>query len=54
MANTTTDSLPVPFVTFLRSMFEDGAFVMNGFLTAYQLNRVDLDNYGAFLEIDEK
>jgi hypothetical protein len=27
--------------------------VPNSFLTPYQLNRVDTDNYGALIEVDE-
>lgn len=34
-------------------MTKDGQYVANNWLTPWELNRIDTDNYGTMLELDE-
>eukprot|EP00356_Strombidium_inclinatum_P009324 CAMPEP_0170497662 /NCGR_PEP_ID=MMETSP0208-20121228/25371_1 /TAXON_ID=197538 /ORGANISM="Strombidium inclinatum, Strain S3" /LENGTH=159 /DNA_ID=CAMNT_0010774547 /DNA_START=2250 /DNA_END=2729 /DNA_ORIENTATION=- len=51
--NTNLDIMPVPLIVFLSNLCQPGSYVPNGFLTPYQLNRIDTDNYGAIIAMDE-
>jgi hypothetical protein len=46
-AHSGTDHLPVPLLVFMQNLIKPGAYVPDQFLTRYQLNRIDTDNYGA-------
>lgn len=44
-----TDSrVPPPLLTFMAN-FKQGAFVPDGFLTPFELNRIKVDDYGAIV-----
>ena len=47
-------TIPPPLLIFLQKFSKKGQFIPNKFLTPYEINRVDYDNYGAFLELDDK
>ena len=51
--NTTADDIPVPLLIFIKNLTSPGQFVPDGFLTRYQINRIDSDNYGAIIVLDE-
>ena len=50
---TNVDVMPVPLIVFLHNITQSGNYVPNNFLTPYQLNRIDTDNYGALIDLDE-
>jgi hypothetical protein len=50
--NAHIDSIPIPLISFLTKFLKKGSFIPNKFLTNYEINRIDYDNYGAFLELD--
>jgi len=45
--------MPIPLLMFINNMCQAGKYVPNQFLTPYQLNRLDTDNYGAIINLDE-
>lgn len=45
--------MPVPLIIFIQNLTMKGTYVPNQFLTRYQLNRIDTDNYGAFIDLDD-
>ena len=51
--NTNVDVMPVPLIIFLSNLCAAKSYVPDGFLTTYQLNRIDVDNYGAIISLDE-
>ena len=51
--NTNVDVMPVPLIVFLHNITQNGNYVPDSFLTPYQLNRIDTDNYGALINLDE-
>lgn len=51
--NTAIGKIPSPLISFLQNMTRDGQFVANNWLTPWELNRIDTDNYGTMLELDE-
>ena len=51
--NTNVDVMPVPLIVFLHNITQNGNYVPDSFLTPYQLNRLDTDNYGALINLDE-
>ena len=51
--NTSTDTTPIPLIIFMDNLTQKGAYVPNAFLSKYQLNRIDTDNYGAIIDLDE-
>ena len=51
--NTNVDVMPVPLIIFLSNLCAAKSYVPDGFLTKYQLNRIDVDNYGAIISLDE-
>lgn len=53
LENTTVTKLPAPLIMFLNNICTAGSYVPDGFLTPFMLNRVDTDNYGAFISLDE-
>lgn len=53
VANTNVDIMPVPLIVFIDNLTQEGNYVPNSFLSKYQLNRIDTDNYGAFISIDD-
>ena len=50
--NTNRIDFPVPLLMFLNNICTAGSYVPDGMMTEYQLNRVDTDNYGAFISLD--
>ena len=44
--------IPTPLLLFLNGICQPGTFVPDEWLTPYQLNRIDIDNYGAIIELD--
>lgn len=52
--NTKVGNFPTALLEFLRNLLKDGGFAPNNFLTPWEMNRVDVDNYGAFINLDEK
>lgn len=50
---TNVDFMPVPLIIFLNNITQNGNYVPDNFLTPYQLNRIDTDNYGAIISLDE-
>ena len=51
--DTTAEKLPEPLLLFLNGVTTPGTFVPDNWLTPFQLNRLDVDNYGAIIAIDE-
>lgn len=49
---TTLERIPGPLIIFLSNLTQKGQFVPDRFLTPYELNRIDLDNYGAIVDLD--
>lgn len=49
---TTLERIPGPLIVFLSNLTQKGQFVPDRFLTPYELNRIDLDNYGAIVDLD--
>ena len=49
---TMIDFVPEPLMLFLNNAVRPGTYVADGFMTPYQLNRIDLDNYGAIISLD--
>lgn len=49
---TTLESIPGPLIVFIANLTKNGQFVPDHFLTPYELNRIDLDNYGAIVDLD--
>ena len=45
--------LPTPLLLFLNGMTTQGTFIPDNWLTPYQLNRIDIDNYGAIIDLDD-
>ena len=45
-------TLPDKMLDFLCNLTKDGDYVPDGLLTYWELDRIDLDNYGAFVSID--
>ena len=51
--NTNADTMPIPLIVFMENLTHPGAYVPNAFLSKFQLGRIDTDNYGAILDLDE-
>ena len=51
--STTVAAVPEPLMLFLNNVCRPGTYVADDFLTPYQLNRIDLDNYGAIINLDK-
>ena len=45
--------LPTPLLLFLNQICQPGTFVPDDWLTPFQMNRVDIDNYGAIIGLDD-
>jgi hypothetical protein len=45
--------MPVPLVVFIHNLIQRGSYVPNNFLSRFQLNRIDTDNYGAIIHLDK-
>jgi hypothetical protein len=43
---------PEPLSKFLAHLTENGTFVPDNLLTHFEMNRVELDNYGAFVNME--
>jgi hypothetical protein len=44
---------PSPLILFLASLFRSNAYPPDSFLTEFELNRVRLDKYGAFVDLKD-
>ena len=44
--------MPIPLIIFINNLCQTKSYVPNNFLTPYQLNRIDTDNYGAIIDLD--
>jgi len=53
LESTTLDSIPGPLIIFISNLTKDGQYVPDNFLTPYELNRIDLDNYSAIVDLDQ-
>ena len=53
MNNTNIDVMPIPLVIFIADICQPKKFVPDNFLSNYQMNRIDTDNYGAFITLDQ-
>ena len=53
VSNTNNEDFPIPLVMFINKICGEGRYVPDAFLTPYQLNRIDTDNYGAILSVDD-
>ena len=51
---TTLETFPSPLTIFISNLTRNGQYVPDNFLTPYEMNRVDLDNYSAFVNLDFK
>lgn len=51
--STKIELVPEPLLLFLNNIVRQGTYVADGFMTPYQLNRIDLDNYGAIIHLDK-
>ena len=51
-ASTNVDHMPIPLIIFINNLCQTKSYVPNNFLTPYQLNRIDTDNYGAIIDLD--
>ena len=51
-ASTNVDQMPIPLIIFINNLCQSKSYVPNNFLTNYQLNRIDTDNYGAIISLD--
>lgn len=49
---TNVDSMPIPLIIFINNLCQQKSYVPNNFLTKWQLNRIDTDNYGAIIDLD--
>jgi len=49
---TNLDSMPIPLIIFINNLCQQKSYVPNNFLTKWQLNRIDTDNYGAIIDLD--
>ena len=45
--------IPGPLILFLASLFKTNAYPPDNFLTEFELNRVRLDKYGAFIDMKD-
>lgn len=44
--NTNVYDFPKPLLLFFANIMKEGQYIPDGFLTPYELNRVEFDNYG--------
>lgn len=40
-------SMPMPLLNFFKTLSKEGAYVPDGFLTPFEMNRLTLDDYGS-------
>lgn len=45
--------MPLPLLVFIQNLCKEGAYIPNNFLTPYELNRIDVNNYGAIISLDD-
>ena len=53
LENTDLKIVPIPFIVFLGNMIHHKTFMPDNFLTEFELNRLQLDDYGALFHPDE-
>ena len=42
-------NFPKPLLLFFANVLKEGQYIPDGFLTPYELNRLDYDNYGRMI-----
>jgi hypothetical protein len=51
--NTNVKDMPIPLVIFLSNLVKPKAYVPQNFLTEFELNRLETDQYGAVGKLNE-
>lgn len=52
LENIRLNQVPKPLLSFLDGLIKDKQFIPDNFATTYELERVNLDQYGAFTKLD--
>lgn len=45
--------MPLPLLVFIQNLCKEGAYIPDNFMTPYELNRIDVNNYGAIISLDD-
>ncbi|TNV83734.1 hypothetical protein FGO68_gene7231 [Halteria grandinella] len=54
LEQSTEETVPMPLVSFLGSLVKREQYVPDGFLTQFEMDRLNLDKYGALISVSEK
>ncbi len=51
LEQSTKELVPMPLVSFLASLVKKGQFIPDGLLSQFEMERLNLDSYGAIIDI---